>query len=448
MKLASLGALALMGAIGFSTGCSPAAMKQQTLVPELTSPPAGVRSVRTMSTTTPEVVEISSRGGSMQLGLYELGELVRLDLVLHNDTDKPLRLPASFFTLADANGVEMVRLDTHDAANRTLVDEDTGPYTPKVHATARATGSDDPADDAHRSRGSIALGMAGDEGMSAIMAAEAIYATGLADETEIEPHATLHATAYWENVAKKAYPLVLGIPQLGHALHYMPGTAWHARATPGAGRHDTAPPLPSDQRTGSTSFFLYGSYNTYAMGDVNDQIDATNETIDPLALDRVTGGMGFGVDVLQRRSRHWTFGLGAERLLGRTNVSQDGSELAYNVDGWAFRALTQYALIGGRGMRVSLEGGAGMVMTTASVFASEDGVEAEIDLKGKGLMAEAGLPIEFPVSDRAAFVTRVGYRHAVVSKTEALGVELETADGDPYTIDYSGATMHVGFRVR
>jgi hypothetical protein len=73
-----------------------------------------------------------------------------------------------------------------------------------------------------------------------------------------------------------------------------------------------------------------GSFNTYAMGEVNRGIASLNEAIAPASMDEIHSGLGFGASAGVDFSR-LTLGLAYERLPATSDVATAGDDWEYDL---------------------------------------------------------------------------------------------------------------------
>ncbi len=188
----------------------------------------------------------------------------------------------------------------------------------------------------------------------------------------------------------------------------------------------------------------YGSWNTYAMGDVNDQIvGGINSDLagTGVSMDELKNGFGFGVeggiDVSQ-----FAFGVGYERVSGMTDVTYGGVTVELKAPANAFYALAEYKLptAGPVGARLGVAGGLLSTSSEYSMSAPGEG-SMSIDITGSGPLLKAYLTGEWKASPQFGLLASLGYRYAKVNEPKVDGESITD-----FTIDYSGFVARAGLR--
>jgi hypothetical protein len=198
---------------------------------------------------------------------------------------------------------------------------------------------------------------------------------------------------------------------------------------------------------------ISGSWNTYAMDDVNRGIESLNALIAPSSLDAIESGIGFGaaagVDV-----GGFSAGLAYERLPASSDVRGFMQAFAYDLPAKAFVGRVVYRIPGRLGLGIGL--GGGIVVATGEIGNAENAAFARsgparttaqilgprVQVSGHGPCLEAFVQKRFAVVDGVAVVPSVGYRRARIDGT--LEGSEGKADG---TFDYSGLALRVALRV-
>jgi len=189
----------------------------------------------------------------------------------------------------------------------------------------------------------------------------------------------------------------------------------------------------------------YGSWSTYGMGDVNDQlVSSINADLlggSGVSMDEVKNGFGFGVeaglDVGQL-----VLGVGYERLAASTDVGVSGASLELNLPTNAFYGLAEFKLptAGPMGVRLGVAGGiaslAGEFKISAPGFGSES-----VDLTGSGPLFKVYGTGEWGLGGQFGLLGSIGYRYAKVNEPELQG---ETVTD--FEVDHSGVFFRAGLK--
>lgn len=192
-----------------------------------------------------------------------------------------------------------------------------------------------------------------------------------------------------------------------------------------------------------------GSWGSYAMSDVNDDIKSVNDLLagSGLKMDEIHGGVGvggrFGLDV----TGHWSVGIGYERLFASSKVEDPSGRIEYRFPANAFRAFGDYVVYRSN---LHLGIGAGLVSASGSVeFEDKSSPPAvHVDVTGSGPLIEGSLGGEYwVVRPKFALLGSAGVRYARIEKVEGDGQTVTNADGSNYTIDYSGVLLRVGMKL-
>lgn len=193
-----------------------------------------------------------------------------------------------------------------------------------------------------------------------------------------------------------------------------------------------------------------GSWGTYTMSDVNDEVTAINALLagTGLSMDEINNGFGFGgaagIGIADRIS----LGFGYERLSASTDVGDASGSLEYDFPANAFRLLGQYdfpttsTFVGHVGFGVGFVTEAGSVTVSASGVGSQSG-----DVSGSGGLFEGLIGGELWAAPQFAITMDGGFRYAKVSEVKVEDVVVRNADGSKYTIDYTGVLVRLGVKV-
>jgi len=175
---------------------------------------------------------------------------------------------------------------------------------------------------------------------------------------------------------------------------------------------------------------VYGSFNTYAMGDWNDIIDEANAA--GASIDNINNGISGGIG-----GRIWTgpnvmLAVAWEPLFAST----EGSGAEVKLNGNSFVATIAYMVPVGTNARYGVGAGGGFYMLNGELIDTGSTFELEGSTVGFHVLGLA----EWTVSPGFGITAGAGYRGAKISDTE-----LEGQSQDPeFETDYSGVTGRVG----
>lgn len=172
---------------------------------------------------------------------------------------------------------------------------------------------------------------------------------------------------------------------------------------------------------------VFGGYNQYAMGDVNDAIQADFGT----GFDELSGGISGGLGLRAWANPNWMFSTAWEILPLQT----ESGTTTINLNSHAFQGTAAYFFPSTTpNARYGLGAGVGYYVLGGSFEDSSDPTAAgDIDGNGFGLHA-LGMG-EWQVNPSFAVNASAGYRYA----------DFEIEDGSGNTADYSGLMGRVGF---
>lgn len=174
---------------------------------------------------------------------------------------------------------------------------------------------------------------------------------------------------------------------------------------------------------------VFGAFNTYAMNDWNDLIDAANTG--GAELDQVSGGITGGLGARMWTNPNLMLSLVWEPLFLET----EDSNQALNLDGNSFQLGFAYFFPSQTKAKYGL--GAGLGLYSVSGEATETG-EPDLELEGTGVGFHLMGHGEWTVSPGFAVTAGAGYRVAEIELDEPVGFS-----GIP-DADYSGFMGRLG----
>ncbi len=197
---------------------------------------------------------------------------------------------------------------------------------------------------------------------------------------------------------------------------------------------------------------LTGSWATYSMTDVNQDIGAINAALADsglaLRMDEINNGLGFGVAAGLDFPGGFTLGLAYERLSASTDVSDATGGIGYQLPANAFSLRGQYRLPSPGMGAFSLGVGVGWVSEAGALEVSDADFGAfAFDLEGSGLLIEPFVSGDWWVAPQIALSGSAGYRYAKVSEVQVFNQTIYNPDGSKYTVDYSGLLLRAGLKL-
>lgn len=190
--------------------------------------------------------------------------------------------------------------------------------------------------------------------------------------------------------------------------------------------------------------------STYAMGDVNDEVEAINAALagTGLSMDEVSTGLNFGVAFGMDVGSGFAVGFGYDRLTARTEVGDYSGSIEYDLPANLLRVFGRYSFESAGRTRGFLEASLGRVSSAGSITISATGYGSESgDIDGSGMAFEGAGGMSIWTTPMFALTGMAGYRYASAGDVEVEGTPIYDASGGDYTIDYSGLFARVGITV-
>jgi len=193
-----------------------------------------------------------------------------------------------------------------------------------------------------------------------------------------------------------------------------------------------------------------GGWNSYAMGDVNGDIDLIAAAIAPQKIMEIKGGADLELAVGAPVARWLEAGVAYERMwASATPNAGDGSD--YHLPAEIYKATLYRTFPSSSpdvlGFSVSLGvvrcAGGAEILTVDVTTASGQG-----KVSGTGPLAEVALTGDWRISGPLSMTGSLGYRYARIAHVDIGGVRASNSDGSNYAIDYSGVSARVGLKVQ
>jgi hypothetical protein len=196
----------------------------------------------------------------------------------------------------------------------------------------------------------------------------------------------------------------------------------------------------SDPKVG---FFVHGGYGTYAMSDINDDIQAGNAELADLGLkmDEINGGLNFGGGIRFMVNENISLSGGFERLFGSSELSVSGASVKFKVPANAITATGEYFLPMEGPLGIGFGGGVGYYISAAGSESTILGANYSEDWKGSGFGLHGLVLGRIAASPAIQVDGALGYRFAVAKDIEIGG------DSTLYDLDWSGLMTRLGLTV-
>jgi hypothetical protein len=183
---------------------------------------------------------------------------------------------------------------------------------------------------------------------------------------------------------------------------------------------------------------LFGTWNTVAMSDWNDQIDAANAS--GTNYDNIKNGYSFGVGPTLNVNGTWEFGAHYERLTA-AETSDAGTQITVSPVANAFGVSAAYLFPSQMPMRFGLQAGVDM-MHLASKLSDPT---TDQDIEGSGVGFQFGGLARYAFNPSFSGQFSVGYRAADID-VESIGGQDPTGSGLE-SEDYSGVVLRAAFSI-
>jgi len=203
----------------------------------------------------------------------------------------------------------------------------------------------------------------------------------------------------------------------------------------------------------ASSFWLHphGDGSLYRMGDLNEEIRQVNAAIHPLSMDEVKRGLAAGVELgLPTGSPTLDVSVDYTYMMGSTSAGDASGRLEYNVPAHKITGRVRFDVSSGSadGLDFWIGVGAGIVSAAGDVQVSITGEGAATgSFEGTGPVVEALVYFDVELSPGISFYPEAGLRYARVGGVKVDGTRVFNADGDEYSLDYSGAFITIGLKL-
>jgi len=190
-----------------------------------------------------------------------------------------------------------------------------------------------------------------------------------------------------------------------------------------------------------------GSWATYSMGDVNDQIGNINQNLSGtgLSMDEIKNGFGFGIALGGDFDSPLSVGVGYDRLFASSDVGDASGSVKFDFPSNAYRAFAEYRFPSGGQFLPHVGVAAGMVTASGKIDATGLGSS---DVTGSGPLAELYVGGDFKAASTLSVIGALGYRYAKIDEFKAFGETATNNDGSKSAMDYSGLVARLGLKFK
>ena len=180
----------------------------------------------------------------------------------------------------------------------------------------------------------------------------------------------------------------------------------------------------------------FGSFSTYSMKDINDELALANQAGSDFS--DVSNGLSGGLGLRMWANQNWMISANWEPLRASTESSVTSEK--FNVNANSFQFSGTYFMPSATNSRYGFGAGAGFYSIGGEV---EDPLgTAKIEGSGPGFHLH-GVG-EWAVNKQWSFTGTAGYRIANIEMKDEQGNNLQTSTGENATADYSGFMGRVG----
>jgi hypothetical protein len=193
-----------------------------------------------------------------------------------------------------------------------------------------------------------------------------------------------------------------------------------------------------------------GSWATYSMKDVNNDIADINATIagTGLQMDEIHNGFAMGAMLGGDFDNQITVGIGYDHLFASSEVGDATGSLKYDYPANAIRALGEYRFPSTSQFQPHAGMALGLVAAAGSVKLSQAGVGAVSgDVSGTGPLAEFYGGGDYRVAPTLFVNGSLGYRYAKIGEIKIQDQTVLNPDGSKYALDYSGLLIRLGLKL-
>lgn len=195
-------------------------------------------------------------------------------------------------------------------------------------------------------------------------------------------------------------------------------------------------------------FFIHGGYSSYAMGDVNDNIDDPSPSIPYIgSADHVNGGWNAGAGFRVMAGSSTYLELGATYLRASTDfvvTSPIASTGTLDVSGVGITGSVGFLRWNLGGARGGLAAGGGYYFCDGDVKVRSAFGPGSTNLEGSGPGFHLAAIYDRPLGRVVHLDAALGYRYARSTSVKAPVSDLLNADGSKARIDWSGPFLRLG----
>ena len=193
-----------------------------------------------------------------------------------------------------------------------------------------------------------------------------------------------------------------------------------------------------------------GGGGTYAMSELNAEIDAVNASYAGTgwSFQHVEQGGLFGGAMGFETARHWNFGLGFDRLDASTKASDANGALEYRFGANIWRLFGEYALRPVGRSSFFVGGAVGIVQENGKLIESSTGyAPLEYKIHGSDPSFEGHVGANWWATPQFGITATIGYRRARVNEVKIEDSPLIMSNGEVMSLDFSGPSARLGIKL-
>jgi len=204
----------------------------------------------------------------------------------------------------------------------------------------------------------------------------------------------------------------------------------------------------------SFSIHAFGSYQSYAMDDVNANMQVALASFPGSTADKdkIDSGAGFGAGLRIWPRERIFFSLEFQRLLasnfGRGTYLGSDYTVDLHVPATSVTAGLGYVLLDRGRVRTALSAGVGYYVCTGELLTRGSGFNEHDDLEGSGFGFHGMGHVLTRITGRVDAEIAGGYRFAKSTDVTGQGMRIRNSDGSLAQIDWSGVTARAGLSFR
>ena len=193
----------------------------------------------------------------------------------------------------------------------------------------------------------------------------------------------------------------------------------------------------------------HGGWSTLNLDDVNDGLEAGNESLGENLLDPINSGLDAGLKVGYGLTGELNLALGYARLWAESGFSRDGLSVEYDWPADLYELSLDFVPVNKRKVRLGAGATLGMIRSGATLKVTDPlGDDRDDAFKGSGFLFAAYGIAETELSPRWSLTGQAGFRHAVINELKLDDEVVLNPDSvdDKLRFNYSGFFLRLGIK--